>query len=67
LISIAIGILDFLAIQPEILFSQLGAKSGLAILTLNERWNGIDVQAFFKARIPIRRRAIFDLFAGPNL
>jgi hypothetical protein len=64
---ITIGIFDFLAIQPEVFFSQLGGRSGYGTLSLNDKWNGIDIQALLKARFPTRRRAIFDLFAGPNL
>jgi hypothetical protein len=64
---ITIGIFDFLAIQPEVFFSQLGGRSGYSIYSLNDKWNGIDIQALLKARFPTRRRAIFDLFAGPNL
>jgi hypothetical protein len=64
---ITIGMFDFLAIQPEVFFSQLGGRSGYGSVSLNDRWNGIDIQALLKARFHTRRRAIFDLFAGPNL
>ena len=64
---ITIGLFDFLAIQPEVFFSQLGSRAGDGYYSLNDRWNGFDIQALLKARFHTRRRAIFDLFAGPNL
>ncbi len=64
---LTIGLFDFLAIQPEVFFSQLGAKSRDGYITWNDKANVIDIQALLKARFPTRRRAIFNLFAGPDL
>jgi len=64
---ITVGMFDFLAIQPEVFFSQLGGRAGDQYYSLNDKWNGIDIQALLKARFHTRRRAIVNLFAGPNL
>ena len=64
---ITIGLFDFLAIQPEVFFSQLGGRAGDGFYSLVDKWNGIDISALLKARFHGRRRTVFDLFAGPDL
>jgi hypothetical protein len=64
---LTIGITDVLAIQPEVLFSQLGGHSGDGFYVWNDKANSIDIAALLKARIRTSRRTILDLFAGPDL
>jgi hypothetical protein len=62
------GVLPFLAIQPEILVSNLG---GYAVNPIFWHWKediqGIDVQVLIKWRTRTGKRVGFNLFVGPDI
>ena len=67
-VFLTIGVLPFLAIQPEILVSNLGGFSENPLLShWKEYIQGIDVPILIKYRTRSDRSVIFNLFVGPDI
>ena len=61
-----IGILDFLAVQPEVLYSSLGGNYGDSSETWKERATVIEIPVLLKVRFMLGGLQ-FSPFAGPDL
>ncbi len=67
-IFLTIGVLPFLAIQPEILVSNLGGFSQNPLFShWKEYIQGIDVPILIKYRTRKDRPVIFNMFVGPDI
>jgi hypothetical protein len=64
---VTIGVLPFLAIQPEVLVSNLGGYSSNVFFNWKEDIQGIDVQILLKWRTRTGQRPRLNLFAGPDI
>jgi len=65
-VFITLGVLDFLAIQPEVFYSALGGNYGDSSQTFKERVTVLEIPVLIKARIKIGG-LLLSPFAGPDI
>ena len=63
---VTIGIVNFLAVQPEVLYSALGGNFGDSSQTFKENVTVLEIPVLLKARFRIGRLQLSP-FAGPDL
>jgi hypothetical protein len=65
-VALTFGLFDFLAIQPEALFTMTGFAFGNATGTVFFNWSVIEVPLLVKLRLKTGGGASFNLYAGPD-
>lgn len=65
-VFVTVGLTDWLCVQPEIFFSQLGGNCGEYWYVFKDKVNGVDIHALVKLRLTARRFRFYP-FAGPTV
>jgi hypothetical protein len=65
-VALTFGLFDFLAIQPEALFTMTGLAAGTATETDFFNWSVIEVPLLVKLRLKTGGGAGFSIYAGPD-